>query len=189
MIRLVIRTANRGQSYGTSILGSSSSLRHHCDHRYSLPLFRGGDGGTDPALSAQPIRIAFNTWIGYSAFYIAEERGLFDKYGIAVETSVIDPLQDKNAAIQRGTLDGMGGTIDSAIISSAVGIDGKVVMMFDRSNGTDGILVTEDIKTVNDLKGKRVAVEEGFVGHFFLLHPPSCSGLTDHSPTTIPFFT
>jgi NitT/TauT family transport system substrate-binding protein len=103
-----------------------------------------------------PIRIAFNTWIGYSSFYIAEEKGFFKKRGIAVETKVIDPLAEKNAAMIRGDLDGMGGTIDSAVISATSGVKGKVVFMFDRSNGTDGILVTEEVKTVKDLKGVSV---------------------------------
>ena len=92
------------------------------------------------------------------------------KHGIDVMTEVIDPLAEKNAAMLRGDLDGMGGTIDSAVISAASGVDGVIVFMFDRSNGTDGILVTEEVQSVQGLQGKRVALEEGFVGHFFLLY-------------------
>ena len=128
------------------------------------------ENSTKSIVSKAPLKIAFNTWIGYSAFYIAEEQGFFEKRKINVETTVIDPLSEKNAAMLRGDLDGMGGTIDSAVISASAGVKGKVVWMFDRSNGTDGILVSEDIKSVKDLKGKSVAVEEGFVGHFFLLY-------------------
>lgn len=123
-----------------------------------------------PSREDQAIRLAFNTWIGYSSFYIAEEKGIFDRHGIVVETQIIDPLAEKNAAMLRGDLDGMGGTIDSAIISAASGVPGAIVFMFDRSNGTDGILVTEEVASVNDLRGKRIAAEEGFVGHFFLLY-------------------
>lgn len=144
----------------------------------------------EPGASAsQPIRVAFNTWIGYSSFYIAEEKGFFDERGLVVETKVIDPLAEKNAAMIRGDLDGMGGTIDSAVISKASGVNGTVVFMFDRSNGTDGILVTDEVQTVQDLKGKTVAVEEGFVGHFFLLyvldkHGVSPSDVTISAMTT-----
>ncbi|MEM9824506.1 MAG: hypothetical protein AAF985_25695, partial [Bacteroidota bacterium] len=73
---------------------------------------------------SEPIRIAFNTWIGYSSFYIAEKEGIFDKYNLKVETSIIDPLAEKNAAIVRGDLEGMGGTYDSGIISLASGVKG-----------------------------------------------------------------
>ena len=136
-----------------------------------------------------PIRVAFNTWIGYSSFYIAEQKGIFKRHGITVETKVIDPLAEKNAAIIRGDLDGMGGTIDSAVISAASGVKGKVVFMFDRSNGTDGILATQDVKTVADLKGKRIAVEEGFVGHFFLLYVLDRNGMSPSDVNIVPMTT
>jgi NitT/TauT family transport system substrate-binding protein len=139
--------------------------------------------------SVTPIKVAFNTWIGYSAFYIAEEKGFLAKRGIKVEAKVIDPLAEKNAAMLRGNLDGMGGTIDSAVISSAGGVNGKVVWMFDRSNGTDGILVAGDIKSPQDLKGKSIAVEEGFVGHFFLLYYLEKNGLKPSDVKIIPMTT
>lgn len=137
----------------------------------------------------EPIRIAFNTWIGYSSFYIAEKEGLFDKYNLDVQTSIIDPLAEKNAAIVRGDLDGMGGTYDSGVISAASGVRGKIVMAFDRSNGTDGILVAEGIESVEDLEGKSVAVEEGFVGHFFLLYVLDKVGITPDEISIIPMAT
>jgi NitT/TauT family transport system substrate-binding protein len=118
----------------------------------------------------RPINVAFNTWIGYSSFYIAEKKEMFTRRGIRVITKVIDPLAEKNAALIRGDLDAMGGTIDSAVVSADNKADGRIVWMFDRSNGTDGILVAEGINDVKDLAGKRIAVEEGFVGHFFLLY-------------------
>lgn len=142
-----------------------------------------------PGSNEKPIRIAFNTWIGYSSFYIAQKEGLLDKYHLKVETSVIDPLAEKNAAMLRGDLDGMGGTIDSSVISDTNGLNAKIVMMFDRSNGTDGILATQDIKTVKDLVGKSVAVEEGFVDHFFLLYVLDKAGLPPSSVHLIPMTT
>jgi len=137
----------------------------------------------------KPLKIAFNTWIGYSSFYIAEKEGLLDKYHVKVETSVIDPLPEKNAAMLRGDLDGMGGTIDSAVISDTNGLSARVIMMFDRSNGTDGILTTNDIKTVRDLAGKSVAVEEGFVDHFFLLYVLDKEGLPPDTIHIVPMTT
>lgn len=146
-------------------------------------------GSKEKILSEEPLRIAFNTWIGYSSFYIAEEKGFFKKYGILVKTSVIDELSEKNAAMLRGKLDGMGGTIDSAVISVSAGVKGKVVWMFDRSNGTDGILVADNIQSAHDLKGKSVAVEEGFVGHFFLLYYLEKNGLRFDDVKLIPMTT
>lgn len=145
--------------------------------------------GSGPAPSSEPITIAFNTWIGYSSFYIAEEKGFFAERGLTVETRVIDPLAEKNAALIRGDIQGMGGTIDSAVVSAASGVNGKVVFMFDRSNGTDGILVTDDVKELADLKGKKVALEEGFVGHFFLLYMLDKNGIDPSQVAITPMTT
>jgi NitT/TauT family transport system substrate-binding protein len=137
----------------------------------------------------RPIKVAFNTWIGYSSFYIAEEKGMFSRRGIRVITKVIDPLAEKNVALVRGDLDAMGGTIDSAVISADGKADGRIVWMFDRSNGTDGILVAEGINNMNDLIGKRIAVEEGFVGHFFLLYALRQNGISPKSIHLVPMKT
>jgi NitT/TauT family transport system substrate-binding protein len=144
---------------------------------------------TETAAQRKPIRVAFNTWIGYSSFYIAEEKGIFNRLGLKVETKVIDPLAEKNAALLRGDLDAMGGTIDSTIVTATSGVQGKVVYMFDRSKGTDGILVSDKVKTVDDLKKIRVAVEEGFVGHFFLLYYLEKNGISHDAVSIIPMTT
>lgn len=137
----------------------------------------------------RPINVAFNTWIGYSSFYIADKKQMFSKRGIRVVTKVIDPLAEKNAALIRGDLDAMGGTIDSAVVSADGKADGRIVWMFDRSNGTDGILVADGINEVKDLVGKRIAVEEGFVGHFFLLYVLRQNGLSPKSIHLVPMKT
>ena len=138
---------------------------------------------------SQPIRIAFNTWIGYSAFYIAEEEGLFAKRRIEVETAVIEALAEKNAAILRGEIDGMGGTIDSAVISVASGVDGSLIFQFDHSSGADGILASAEVQSVQDLVGRSVAVEEGFIGHFFLLYVLDKEGIPRESVKIVPMGT
>jgi len=135
------------------------------------------------------LRVAFNTWIGYSSFYIAEEQGIFSRLGIEVETQVIDALAEKNAALLRGDLDAIGGTIDSTIVSAASGVAGKVVFMFDRSNGTDGILVAEGVENAEDLTEIQVAVEEGFVGHFFLLYYLNQHGIAPSQVSIVPMTT
>lgn len=160
-----------------------------CSRSAPAPAESAASSASAPATSSKPLRIAFNTWIGYSSFYIAEEKGMFKKRGVQVETRVIDPLAEKNAALVRGDLDGMGGTIDSAVVSAASGVSGKVVYMFDRSNGTDGIVTTESIKKIEDLKGARVAVEEGFVGHFFLLYALDRARMSPSDVTLIPMST
>jgi NitT/TauT family transport system substrate-binding protein len=48
------------------------------------------------------------------------------------------------------------------------GIDLHYVLAVDNSKGGDGIAANKDIKSIADLKGKKVAFEEGSVSQFFL---------------------
>jgi NitT/TauT family transport system substrate-binding protein len=116
-----------------------------------------------------PFRIAFNTWIGYSPLIIAKEKGFLTDAGLDVEVTMLEGIGEKNSALIRGDIDGVGHTADSAVTSAASGVDGKVVFVFDRSYGADGIVVDGSIETVADLEGKRVALEPGFTGHFLFL--------------------
>lgn len=113
--------------------------------------------------------VAFNTWLGYSALVIAKEKGFLKKRGLDVNISFLEGIGEKNAALLRGDIDGVGHTADSAVTSAAAGVDGQIVYIFDESYGADGILAGNAIKDVQGLKGKSVALEPGFTGHFFLL--------------------
>ncbi len=117
----------------------------------------------------QPFKIAFNTWLGYSPLVWANELGFLKQEGLSVEITFLEGIAEKNSALIRGEIDGVGHTADSAVTSAAVGVDGQIVYVFDKSFGADGILANSNIKSVKDLKGKQVAVETGFTGHFFLL--------------------
>ena len=55
------------------------------------------------------------------------------------------------------------------VLMADKGKDFKVVMIQDNSQGGDGILARNSVADIADFKGKRVAVEQGAVGHFFLV--------------------
>lgn len=122
-----------------------------------------------PAAAKAPFKIAFNTWIGYSPLVIAKEKGFLRAEGLDVEISFLEGVAEKNSALIRGAIDGVGHTADAAVVSAASGVDGQIVFVFDRSLGADGILARRDITSVSQLRGKRVALEPGFTGHFFFL--------------------
>jgi NitT/TauT family transport system substrate-binding protein len=53
-----------------------------------------------------------------------------------------------------------------------------VVLTNDNSTGNDAIVINDRIKSVKDLKGKRVAAEEGTVDHFLLVQALKRVGMT-----------
>jgi NitT/TauT family transport system substrate-binding protein len=55
---------------------------------------------------------------------------------------------------------------------------GKIVALVDESAGADKILVRAPIRTINDLRGKRVSYSEGSVSEFFLYSSLALAGLT-----------
>ncbi|MCI0622742.1 MAG: ABC transporter substrate-binding protein [Acidobacteria bacterium] len=136
-----------------------------------------------------PFRIAFNTWVGYSPLVIAREKGFLREAGIDAKISILEGIGEKNSALIRGDIDGVGHTADSAVTSVASGVDGQIVFVFDRSLGADGILAKKRIRSIADLKGKKVALEPGFTGHFFFLYLLDEAGLKPHDVQVIPMDT
>ena len=133
---------------------------------------------TPQAAQTAPFKIAFNTWLGYSPLIIAKEKGFLAKRGLDAQVTFLEGIGEKNAALLRGDIDGVGHTADSAVTSASAGVDGQIVYVFDESFGADGILATKSIQKIADLRGKRVALEPGFTGHFFVLSLLEEAGLT-----------
>jgi NitT/TauT family transport system substrate-binding protein len=115
-----------------------------------------------------PLRIGLNIWPGYGAFFIAEEKGLFKSEGVQVEIQIIQNDPDREAALVAGRLDAIGMTIDNMVILRDRGIDVRAVYKYDGSAGADGIVVRNEIKSLADLKGKKVGWAPGTTSHFFL---------------------
>ena len=135
-----------------------------------------------PEASNKPFHVAFNTWIGYSPLLLAKEKGFLKEEGLDVEISMLEGVGEKNAALIRGTVDAVGHTADSAVVSAASGVDGQIIFVFDQSWGSDGVLTKKNVNSIKDLKGKKVALEPGFTGHFFFLSLLRDAGM---SPTDV----
>ena len=135
--------------------------------------------GCGPAPEPQKVRIAINPWPGYEFLYLAAEKGLFAKQGMNVEIVELSSLADVQRVYIQGRVDGFGSTAIEAV--QAAGITGdpvKVVLIPDFSFGGDVIIANESIKTVSELKGKRIGAEVGSLGMFVLHAALNKYGLT-----------
>jgi len=133
--------------------------------------------GCQPTGTSTAFHIGFNSWVGYSALYIAQKAGFFAKLGLQVGLTDTENLSDRIAALGGGSYSSVGATVDSSVTTSAADIPGKIVFAFDDSNGADGIIAAEDIGTIRGLVGKTVGVEEAFTDHFMLLKVLSDEGI------------
>ncbi len=115
-------------------------------------------------------KLAFNVWVGYAPFWLAQEKGFFAEEGIDVQITTIEDVAQKKSAMVKGDIDGLADTVDLLVLARNEQVPSVAVMEIDVSNGADGILATENIKAIKDLKGKKVAVQKNFVSESFLYY-------------------
>jgi NitT/TauT family transport system substrate-binding protein len=117
---------------------------------------------------ADTIKIAHSTWVGYGPLYIARDKGIFKKNGVDVELIVVEDPKERFPTLMADKIDVIASTVDATLLYLKTPKDFQYVVAIDDSNGGDGIVANKDIKTVADLKGKQVAVNEGSVSEFYL---------------------
>ncbi len=114
------------------------------------------------------INIASSTWTGYAPLYVATARNIWSKHGLTVNfTDVEDPVERLNA-LKANRLQGMASTVDAFARAQSQGVPAVEILPIDASVGGDGILAKNSIQSVQDLKGKTVAVNQGSVSEWFL---------------------
>ena len=150
----------------------------------------GDTAGSTAADEAPPIVIGYSNWAGWWPWAIAEQEGLFAANGVNVEMRWFDGYVESMEAFAAGQLDGNCQTLNDTISFAADAVNGEVaVLVNDNSAGNDKIIVTEDINSVADLKGKKVAVEEGVVDDFLLSLALEEEGLSRDDVEIVPLET
>lgn len=134
---------------------------------------------------SEPLKVTLPTWTGYGPLFLAKEKGFFEKNGVDVELSIVEGLGERKAALAGGKVDGMATALDVQITLAGAGIPVKVVWLLDDSYGGDGILVKNDINSIEDLKGKKIAFEVGSTSQLLALTALAQGGLTEKDVTVV----
>ncbi|MEJ5241234.1 MAG: ABC transporter substrate-binding protein [Anaerolineales bacterium] len=139
-----------------------------------------------PALTK--VRIGTQPWIGYGPWWIAQEKGFFAKYGL--EAELVNFVEDKevNAAFASGEMDAANLATHTALKLYAAGLDLRIVLVEDASYQADAILAPKSITSIADLKGKKIAYEEGTTSDLLLNYTLQQNGMTlsDIEPVFMP---
>ncbi len=135
-------------------------------------------------VSAEPLRIGYSDWPGWVAWEIAIEKQWFAEAGLDVEFEWFDYVASMDA-FAAGQLDAVGMTNGDTLVTGAAGGRGVMVIITDYSDGNDMIVARAGINTVDQLKGKRVGVEVGFVSHLLLLNALEKAGLAESDVTLV----
>lgn len=143
-----------------------------------------------PAPNTPPLVIGYSNWAGWWPWAIAEQEGLFAKNGLNVQMKWFDGYLESLQALAAGQLDGNSQTLNDTVAFAGDAVKGEVaVLVNDNSAGNDKIIVTQDIKTIQDLKGKKVAVEEGVVDDFLLSLALEQAGMSRKDVQIVPLET
>jgi NitT/TauT family transport system substrate-binding protein len=132
------------------------------------------------------ITLGFSAWPGWFPWQVAEEQGLFKKNNVDVELKYFDSYTDSLNALSTGAIDGNSQTLNDTLVSVSGGAKQTIVLVNDNSTGNDKIIARKGIASVADLKGKKVAVEQGTVDHYLLLLALDGAKLTEKDIQLVP---
>ena len=117
--------------------------------------------------AATEVLIGQSSWIGFAPLYIAEEKGFFKKHGADVKIQSIESKADSKSALAAGRIQGVSTTADTHVVNAAAGIDIAQVLALDTSSGGDGIVAKKEYKSIESLKGKKIALDTTGGADFF----------------------
>jgi NitT/TauT family transport system substrate-binding protein len=131
-----------------------------------------------PAANTEPLRIGHLTWVGLGPLFVAKEKGLFAKEGVEVELINMAIHEAMYAGLFAGQIDMIDATVDDMLPNYDPEQPYACVFTLTESRGADGIVATNDIRSIADLEGKSVAFAGRTVSQFYLNVLLTEAGLT-----------
>ena len=133
---------------------------------------------------AEPLHVATNTWVGYEPLYLARSLQYLPE-----SCAVLHEMPNSSAVIKafrNNAIDVAALTLDEALLLLQDGIDARILLVMDISNGADVLLVHPGIKNIGGLKGKRVGAESLALGAYMLSRALEKGGLRPEDITLVP---
>jgi NitT/TauT family transport system substrate-binding protein len=132
---------------------------------------------TQPA-SAAPLKLGYSDWPGWVAWQVAIDKGWLKEAGLDVSFQWFDYSASMDA-FSAGKIDGVTVTNGDALVTGSGGGKSVMVLLTDYSDGNDMIVGKPGVKSLKDLKGKKIGIEVGFVEHLLLLKGLEQNGMTE----------
>jgi NitT/TauT family transport system substrate-binding protein len=127
-------------------------------------------------LHAEPLKIGYSDWPGYTVLEVAKQKGWFKEAGVDVELAWFDYLPSLDA-FSAGKIDGVCVVATDALVNGANGAKSKIIALLDYSDGSDMIVGAPGVTSIKDLKGKKVGLEVTLVEHLLLLKALEANGM------------
>jgi NitT/TauT family transport system substrate-binding protein len=134
--------------------------------------------------AAAPLTVGYSDWPGWVAWQVAIDKGWLKEAGLDVTFQWFDYSASMDA-FSAGKIDANLMTNGDTLVTGAGGGKGIMVMLTDYSAGNDMIVGKPGIKSLKDLKGKKVGIEVGLVEHLLLLHGLQAAGMKEKDLTLV----
>jgi NitT/TauT family transport system substrate-binding protein len=144
---------------------------------------------TTSPVAADAVQLGYSAWPGWLPWKVTEAEKLFGKNDVPVNLTWFDGYLESISALTAEQIDANSQTLGDTVSSVSGGADQVIVLVNDNSTGNDKIIVAKEINSIEDLKGKKVAAEEGTVDHFLLLQGLKKAGLSAEDIEFVPLET
>jgi NitT/TauT family transport system substrate-binding protein len=124
---------------------------------------------------AKPLHIATNVWPGYEPLYLARSLGYLSETSVRLHE--MSNSSDVIKAFRNREIDVAALTLDETLLLLQDGIDARIFLVMDISNGADVVMARPGIGDIKGLKGKRVGVESFATGAYMLSRALDKGGL------------
>lgn len=115
---------------------------------------------------SEPLRIVSSPWPGYEPLYLARDLGYLKES--AVRISELPSSNINFEAFKNGSGDVATLTLDEVVTLLAEGRKLRLLLVMDISNGADAVVANSNIKSLAELKGKRLGMENIPLGVYML---------------------
>jgi NitT/TauT family transport system substrate-binding protein len=141
-------------------------------------------GSAEAPAKPGELRIAYSDWPGWVAWEIAIQKGWFKEAGVDVAFKWFEYAPSMEA-FSAGKVDAVAVTNGDALVTGSSGGKSTCIVANDYSDGNDMIVAKPGIKTMAQLKGKKIGVEVGFVDHLLVMNALKAAHMTDKDVTIV----
>lgn len=130
------------------------------------------------------MRVGTNVWPGYEPLYLAKDLSFYNE--TQVKLVEYSSATEVIRAFRGGELEAAAVTLDEALLLAQADGGFRIILVCDYSNGADALLSKPSLKDIKSLRGRRVGVETGALGAYFLARALDSEGLKADDITVVP---
>lgn len=131
----------------------------------------------------EPIKIGINNWPSCELWVIAQEKGYFGDTPVKIVR--FSTWTDSLNSLYMGRTDLTSSTDFNTVYYSSRGEAAKIILSSETINGVEGLVIKNYVDGIQDLKGRKIAVEVGTDEHFLLYKVLRREGLSEEDVTIV----